>query len=404
MVIVGIDWARYKHDYLIMAPTGEILQRGTITHNADGLQNLADAIECHAPDNHDVQVAIEMNDGAILAWLIGQGYEVFGIQPKSSQRAREIYRPSGAKDDPIDTFVLAEMIRIKGGRLRPLRPNSPATDELRDLVRWRNEVVHQRTAATQQLRAVLADWAPILSGLCDDLERKWQLDLLEEFSIEADFCNAHGNRIRGFVKAHRLCARTGEKIDNARRSEPMMMPSGRVRTIVRQVKFLVDQLRRFGAEIDLIEQDMEKRVAQHPDANIFRSLPIKATVTIASLLSIFGQDRQHAPTWEELAACCGVAPVTVASGKSRNVRLRRACNHASQQAMLYFAFNTAFAKGCWAVEYYKRKRQEGMKHYAALRCLGKRWMKLLYRLWKDKLMYDEQLHRRSQKNHGQHAA
>jgi len=404
MVIVGIDWARYKHDYLIMEPTGEILQRGAIPHNADGLQKLADAIERHAPDNHDVQVAIEMNDGAILAWLIEQGYKVFGIEPKSAQRARDIYRPSGAKDDPIDTFVLAEMIRLKGGRLRPLRPNSTATDELRDLVRWRSELVHQRTAATQQLRAILADWAPKLSGLCDGLDRKWQLDLLEEFSTESDFCNAHGNRIRGFVKAHRLCARTGEKIDNARRSEPMPIPSGRVLAIVRQVRFLVDQLRRFGAEIDQIEQDMEKRVDEHPDANIFRSLPIQATVTVASLLSIFGQDRQHAPSWEELAACCGVAPVTISSGKSRSVRLRRACNHTSHQAMLYFAFNTAFAKGCWAAEYYKLKRYEGMKHYATLRCLAKRWMKLLYRLWKDKLTYDEQLHRRNQKRHGQHAA
>lgn len=404
MVIVGIDWARYKHDYLIMAPTGDILQRGEIPHNADGLQKLADAIERHAPDNHDVRVAIEMNDGAILSWLIEQGYEVFGIQPKSSQRARELYRPSGAKDDPIDTFVLAEMLRIKGGRLRPLRSNSPATDELRDLVRWRSEVVHQRTAATQQLRAILADWAPILSGLCDGLDRKWQLDLVEEFSTEAEFCKAHGNRIRGFVKAHRLCARTGEKIDNARRSKPMAIPSGRVLTVVRQVRFLVGQLRRFGAEIDQIEQDMEERVANHPDANIFRSLPIQATVTVASMLSIFGQDRQHAPAWTELAAYCGVAPVTVASGKSRNVRLRRAYNHTLHQAMLYFAFNTAFVKGCWAAEYYQRKRHEGMKHYAALRCLGKRWMKILYRLWKDELAYDEQVHRKSQKKHGQHAA
>ena len=404
MVIVGIDWARYKHDYLIMKPTGEILLQGSIPHNADGLQKLAEAIERYEPDHSNVQVAIEMNDGAILAWLIDKGYQVFGIQPKSAQRARDIYRPSGAKDDPIDTFVLAEMLRLKGGRLRPLRPSSPATDELRELVRWRSELVHQRTAATQQLRAILADWAPILSGLCDGLDRKWQLDLLEEFSTEADFCQAHGNRIRGFVKAHRLRAQTGEKIDNARRSDPMPMPAGRVVTIVRQVRFGVDQLRRFAAEIDQIEQDMETRVAEHPDVNIFRSLPIQATVTIASLLSIFGQDRQHAPTWTELAACCGVAPITISSGKSRTVRLRRACNHTSHQAMLYFAFNTAFVKGCWAAEYYKRKRQEGMKHYATLRCLAKRWMKLLYRLWKDKLTYDEQLHRKSQKSHGQHAA
>ena len=391
MIIVGIDWARYKHDYLIMQSTGEILQRGKIPHNADGLQKLAEAIERHEPDHHDVQVAIEMNDGALLAWLIEQGYKVFGIQPKSSQRARDLYRPSGAKDDPIDTFVLAEMLRLRGGRLRPLRPNSPATDELRELTRWRSGMVHQRTAATQRLRAILADWSPRLSALCDALERKWQLDLLEEFPTEADFCRAHGNRIRSFVKAHRLCAQTREKIDNVRRSEPMPIPPGRVLTIARQVRFLVKQLREFGLEIDQIEQDLATRVAEHPDANIFQSLPVRGAATIASLLAIFGENRQHAPSWEELAACCGVAPVTMTSGKARSVRLRRACDHTTHQAMLYFAFNTAFAKGCWAAQYYQKKRQEGMNHYATLRCLGKRWMKILYRLWKDKLTYNEQL-------------
>ena len=96
MVIIGIDWARYKHDYLIMEPTGEILQRGAIPHNADGLKKMAAAIERCEPHSQDVRVSIEMNDGALLAWLIDKGYEVFGIEPKSAQRARDIYRPSGA--------------------------------------------------------------------------------------------------------------------------------------------------------------------------------------------------------------------------------------------------------------------------------------------------------------------
>jgi len=116
MIIVGLDWARYKHDYLIMAPTGEILHRGRIPHNAAGLQELAATIEHYAGADHNVRVGIEMNDGALLAWLIDKGYAVFGIQPKSAQRARDIYRPSGRKDDPVDTFGLAEMVRLSGGR------------------------------------------------------------------------------------------------------------------------------------------------------------------------------------------------------------------------------------------------------------------------------------------------
>jgi len=404
MIIVGLDWARSKHDYLLMAPTGEILQRGKIPHNAAGLQELAVAIEHHAGPDRDIRVGIETNDGALQAWLIEKGYTVFGIQPKSSQRAREIYRPSGGKDDSVDTFVLAEMVRLSGDRLRPLRPNSPATEELQGLLRWRQELVHQRTAATQRLRAVLAEWSPRLSGLCDDLERNWQLDLLQEFPTEAIFCQTHGNRIRGFVRKHHLRHQTYSKIEDVRRAEPMPLPAGRVLPVVQRVQFLVQQIRQLGAEIDRIGRSLEERVAEHPDADIFRSLPIGGTVTVASLLAIFGENREQAPSWEELAARCGVAPVTKASGKTKTVRQRRACDHTFHQALIYFAFNTAFAEGCWAGEFYQRKRADGLRHYASLRCLAKRWMKILYRLWKDRVMYSEQLHRRNQKGHEQQAA
>ena len=50
MIIVGLDWARSKHDYLLMAPTGEILQRGRIPHNTAGLQELAERIETNGFD------------------------------------------------------------------------------------------------------------------------------------------------------------------------------------------------------------------------------------------------------------------------------------------------------------------------------------------------------------------
>ena len=125
MIIIGLDWARSKHDYLLMAPTGEILQRGRIPHNSTGLQELAARIEQYVGPDRDVRVGIEMNDGALLAWLIEKGYTVFGIQPKSAQRAREIYRPGGGKDDPVDTFVLAEVVRLSGDRLRPLQAGLP---------------------------------------------------------------------------------------------------------------------------------------------------------------------------------------------------------------------------------------------------------------------------------------
>ena len=41
-----------------------------------------------------------------------------------------------------------------------------------------------------------------------------------------------------------------------------------------------------------------------------------------------------------------------------------------------------------------------MSHAAALRCLGKRWLKILWRLWTDRATYEETRHQENQQQHG----
>ena len=404
MIIVGLDWSRYKHDFVIMDMQGKIVERGAIAHNANALEGLADGIDRHVNCAAQVHVGLELNDGALLAWLVVKGYTVFGIQPKSAQRARDIYRPSGSKDDGIDAFVLAEFVRINQGRLRPWRPPSEITLQLREMLRWREELIQQRTASYQRLRALLAEWSPQLAELCNNLDCIWQLDLLSQFPTQASLCQAHGNRIGSFIRKHRMHSKKSQQIEDTRRSVPMPVPAGRAVVVEKQTSFLVEQIRMFSTEIDHIEQGLRQLTTQHPDVNIFESLPVRGIVTIASLMAIFGDDYEKALSPDVLAAVCGVAPVTIASGKTKKVRQRRACDHTFRQALVHFAFNTAFRDGCWAAQFYQRKRSEGATHYTALRCLAKRWLKIIHRLWKDRITYDEALHQANQKRNQSHAA
>lgn len=404
MIIVGLDWSRSKHDFVIMDLQGKVIERGAVAHNANALEELAASVERHVSSVEQVHVGLELNNGALLAWLVVKGYSVFGIQPKSAQRAREIYRPGGSKDDRIDAFVLAEFVRINIGRLKPWHPPSEITLEMRELLRWREELVQQRTAAYQRLRALLAEWSPQLAELCDNLDCIWQLDLLSQFPTETRLCQVHGNRIRSFVRNHRMRPKKQQQIKDIRRSVPMSVPAGRAQVVERQTSFLVEQIRMLTAEIKHIEEDLQKLTTQHPDINVFESLPVQGVVTIASLLAIFGDDRKRAISVDELAALCGVAPVTISSGKTKRVRQRRACDHTFRQALVHFAFNTAFCDGCWAVQFYQRKRSEGATHYVALRCLAKRWLKILHRIWKDRTTYNEQLHQANQRRNQNHAA
>ena len=79
--------------------------------------------------------------------------------------------------------------------------------------------------------------------------------------------------------------------------------------------------------------------------------------------------------------------------------LRRSCSHPLRAAIHLWA-NLSRASCAWAQAYYAAHRQKGQSHACALRCLGQRWLKILWKMWQTRTRYDEALHTRNQVKHG----
>ena len=54
----------------------------------------------------------------------------------------------------------------------------------------------------------------------------------------------------------------------------------------------------------------------------------------------------------------------------------------------------------WGQVDYRNKRQAGMSHACALRCLGQRLLKIVFQMLSDQKPYDADLHARNQQPHG----
>ena len=70
------------------------------------------------------------------------------------------------------------------------------------------------------------------------------------------------------------------------------------------------------------------------------------------------------------------------------------------RATLHLWADLSRAKAPWAEAYYRHKRDQGMSHAAALRCLGMRWLKILWRMWQHRTPYNGERHLRDQTKHG----
>jgi hypothetical protein len=400
MLIVGIDWSKSKHDAVLMEPDGGVLKQLVLPHTFEGLDALAHAIGRYEDDPGEVRVALEQHDGALLAWLLAQGYVVYGVNPKSAQRARDRYRPAGGKDDRSDGYILADMLRQDRGSLRPLDQAPGTVIELRTLGQLRAQRVRERVALMQRLRALLDDWCPELGTLCNRLGVvAWQRDLLRRFPLFEDLATAKTQTVNAFIRRHRMHPATRERIHRLRKRHGVPIPTGRKTALRLDIAFLVDQVEALTAAIGVIETKLEQLVDQHPDAEIFRSLPVNGLVTTSGLLAAFSAEQEATTRHSTLAARWGVAPITVASGRRRVVKLRRACDGYMRGILMFFAFNTAFRSDCWAHDYYRRKRSAGATHYGALRCLARCWLKIICRMWNDRTPYDEERHRRNLARH-----
>jgi len=143
--------------------------------------------------------------------------------------------------------------------------------------------------------------------------------------------------------------------------------------------------------IDALALKIETEMKEHPDAALFAALPGAGKALAPRLLVAFGSQRDRYANADEVTTFTGIAPVTKQSGKSRTVHRRYACPKYLRQTFHEFADHAR--KWCpWSRAYYKAQRSKGMKHHAAIRKLASRWIRILFRVWKDRTPYDPDLY------------
>ena len=117
-------------------------------------------------------------------------------------------------------------------------------------------------------------------------------------------------------------------------------------------------------------------------------MPGAGKVLAPRVLAAFGSQRERYRTAVEMQQYSGIAPVTESSGKSRWVHFRRACPKFLRQSFQEWAEHS-LVHSVWARAYYEQQRTRGSGHQAAVRALAFKWIRIVFRCWKDGVAYDE---------------
>ena len=111
-VFVGLDWAEDHHDVFIEDDTGRpARRRAGSPDGVGGIARFHELVADHVDEPAEVVIATETDRGLFINTLVAAGYTVLAINPMSTSRYRERYSTSGAKSDPGDAKVLADLAR-----------------------------------------------------------------------------------------------------------------------------------------------------------------------------------------------------------------------------------------------------------------------------------------------------
>ena len=168
-VFVGHDWAEAHHDVFVEDEQGRRLGGGRLSEGVDGVAQFHALVADHVEDPAEVVVATETDRGLFVGSMIAAGYTVFAVNPLSVSRYRERHSTSGAKSDPGDAKVLAELARTDHQNHRPIAGDSELVESLKVLTRGHQSLIWTRQRQLNQLRSTLREFYPAALGR----HRRW---------------------------------------------------------------------------------------------------------------------------------------------------------------------------------------------------------------------------------------
>lgn len=388
----GLDWGGASHAVCVIDNTGRVIARIEVHHDAAGLAELLARLKRIAPPA-ELPIAIERPSGLIVDALVEAGHKVIPIHPNVVKACRPRYRAAGGKSDPGDACMLADILRTDGHRFRPLAPLSDEIRALRVLVRGRDDLVASRVALANQLRSLLESFWPGAAAIFANIDSPIALAFVSRYPTPDSAARLGIKRMASFMASHAYCGRRSpaELLARLRAAPGGLTGEAETDAGGEMTRALASILERLVAEIAKLTSRIEHAVADLPDGRIVMSFPRSGRVCAAQSLAELGDVRERFQTENQLAAEAGVCPVTHASGKSRGVVFRWACNKNLRLAITCFADNSSHASA-WAADIYSRARSRGCKHPHAVRVLARAWVRVLWRAWQDQAPYNPASH------------
>ena len=385
-VLVGVDIHKEQHTAVVLDCFGDRLGHCDVANRPAAFAGWLDQVQALAPGKR-LLFGLENTSTwgrALAGWLLAQGFEVRDVAPIRTDRKRKRH-PHPDKSDERDALAIARALLQDLGEL-PATAHDDLLWTLSLALTQREGLVRERTRVKNRLHALLPHVYPdYRSYFSEPLESKTALAFWERYPSPEHLQGVSVAELGEWLReqSHYCLGRRRAAAILSTLAPAEARPYQAERDTL--LRHAVEQRRYLQAAVDRAEEQMAALVraaGQHLD-----TLPGVDTVLAAALLVGIGDVRRFA-TPDKLARYAGIAPKEWGSaGKGSRTRSEhgRRSLHATffHLAVLHTQVSSKGLPRCAASRaYYEKKLQEGKSKKAALTCLMRNLVRVVWRMLK----------------------
>ena len=374
-VWVGIDVGKEFHWVHVLDTSGRELLSRKLENDEAVISKLVDKTLSLA---EEVVWAVDQPGGsaALLLALLWERRDqrVLYVPGLTVNRASDTYRGE-SKTDARDARVIADQARMRRD-LSELKPGEEEVAQLRILLGRRRDLVIDQNRTITRLGEALLLLSPALERALD-LNRRGPLTLLTHYQSSAQLRRAGHKRIAAYLRNRRVKGFDGvaSKALAAAKSQSITLPGESI--AARIVAELAAEILALKDHIELIDEEIEQRFFNRPEAEILASLPGMGPILGAEFLVAVG-NLSAFDSADRLAAYSGLVPAANDSGKRIGNNRRMRGGNKNLKRVFYQAAFASLRSSPESRAFYDRKRAEGKRHTQALIALARRRVNVVW--------------------------
>ncbi|RME95889.1 MAG: IS110 family transposase [Alphaproteobacteria bacterium] len=390
---LGIDWGEQKNCiHLLAAEAGEI-ERFEIDADPASMGAFVRGLRQRFGAGRILAVS-EQSKGALVNLLVDVEFiDLLAVNPKAAAKYRLSLHPGGSKSDPIDANALLRMLFTHRDHMSRMCRGDEPSRRLDGLSRHRRNLVAQRVQVALRLQSLLRRYYPQALGMlgAGEIWDPISLAFLRRWPCFSQLARTREQTLRQFyyTQGSRSARAIGRRLQHWRSSAALSSDTLLEQLGVIELSDDLEQLRVLNKQIHKLDTLIRNAYAQHPDKVIFSSFPAAGPAMAPRLAAVFGTDRDRFESCAQLQAYVGIAPIKIISGTKLNrTFMRRFCPKFLKQTFHEWAgLSIQFCP--WAKACYRMLLDRGKGTAAAKRAIAFKWIRIMYRCWKNRTPYDE---------------